>query len=514
MLRSASQCWCARNIFTRRSGGVFCKLVLIRGCQAFSKQAYYANIILAYYAPPRVGGAAAGPTVVRGLLAGAGHHRAAAHGLAGGDGGNQQRLVAVARADAGAAAVAQGRHRPRCDAAGGVPAIGLYLWADRLSRTRDSTDWALARPAFERLEGLYGPQTVDLFAMAENAQCGRFYSKLPAPGGAGVDAMRISSRSDNAWANPPFNLLGLVVDKIVREDAAVTLVAPFWPAQPWWPLAVRACTAFLPLPAEEGVFLHGSRTTPVSRPDWRVVVFRFGTACAATVRWDRLVDGLRARRFGWGEGAVTARRLVSAKYQSSTKKNYVNAWERIDAFCQRVNARAMPASPETVVRYMASLYDGGTCAPDTVGSYLAAIWAVHRVAGLPSPTDDPLVADARVGYRRLHTDAAGGLPEVRGPLPPEAVTEPTAIGMATSDAARRRECAGLVLAFLMFNRPWAADNMRARDLRLSPAGFQVQVPVYKMGVLKRGARLAFTIPVAAGGWGEDAPLSMVRRVCT
>eukprot|EP00170_Pyropia_yezoensis_P007031 contig_28667_g7053 len=33
-----------------------------------------------------------------------------------------------------------------------------------------------------------------------------------------------------------------------------------------------------------------------------------------------------------------------------------------------------------------------------------------------------------------------------------------------------------------------------------------------MGVLKRGARLAFTIPVAAGGWGEDAPLSMVRRV--
>lgn len=232
------------------------------------------------------------------------------------------------------------------------------------------------------------------------------------------------------------------------------------------------------------------------------------------MRWDRLVDGMRARRFGWGEGAVTARRLVSAKYQGSTKKNYVNAWERFDAFCERVNARAMPASPETVVRYMASLFDGGTCAPDTVGSYLAAVRAVHRVAGLPSPTDDPLVADARVGYRRLHTEAAGELPEVRGPLPPEAVTELAAIGLTTSDAARRRECAGLVLAYLMFNRPGAAANMRARDLRLTPAGLEVQVPVYKMGVLKRGARLAFTIPVAAGGWSEDAPLRLVRRVWT
>lgn len=87
------------------------------------------------------------------------------------------------------------------------------------------------------------------------------------------------------------------------------------------------------------------------------------------------------------------------KYEGSTKRIYVNAWERFDEFCDRVGARALPASPEAVVRYMASLFDKGTCAPDIVGSYLAAIRAVHRVAGLPSPTDDPLVADARVGYR-------------------------------------------------------------------------------------------------------------------
>lgn len=160
----------------------------------------------------------------------------------------------------------------------------LNLWADRLSRTRDSTDWTLSRHSFERLERLYGPHTVDLFATAENTQCGRFYSKLPAPGGAGVDAMRFSWRGDNAWANPPFNLIGPVVDKAVREGAAVTLVAPYWPAQPWWPTAVRACSAMLRLPAAEGVFKygHGDKASTATRPQWRVVVFRFEGAGHAT----------------------------------------------------------------------------------------------------------------------------------------------------------------------------------------------------------------------------------------
>lgn len=229
-------------------------------------------------------------------------------------------------------------------------------------------------------------------------------------------------------------------------------------------------------------------------------------------RWDLLTRSLRCRRFGWGEGADTARRLVAAKYQGSTKGNYINAWERFVAFCDRIGARPLPAAPEAVVRYMASLHDGGTCAPDTVSSYLTAVRAVHRVAGLPPPTDDTLVADARVELRRLHTVAEGALPEVRGPLPPDVVTQLVAVGLATTDDACRRECAGVVLAYLMFNRPGAAANVRARDVRLTPVGFQVQVPVYKMGVLKKGARLAFTIPVAVGGWAEDPALRLVRRV--
>lgn len=150
----------------------------------------------------------------------------------------------------------------------------LNMWADRLSRTADSTDWCLTRAAFRSLDDVFGPLTVDLFASAESAKCGRFYCKLPSPGGSGVDAMNRSWANENAWANPPFNLVGPTVAKIVRDKATVTLVAPRWRAQPWWPVAVAACSGYRLLPRRLGVY---PRTThPAAKsPTWQAVVFRF-----------------------------------------------------------------------------------------------------------------------------------------------------------------------------------------------------------------------------------------------
>lgn len=224
------------------------------------------------------------------------------------------------------------------------------------------------------------------------------------------------------------------------------------------------------------------------------------------------MDGLRAMRFGHGEGAVEARQLLAAKYQSSTMQRYVNAWEAFERFCLRNGLRALPAEPSTIVRYMGSYLAAGAVQPDTLYGYLAAVKAVHRVAVHPSPTDDADVADARVGFRRLHVQVAGALPEQRGPLPPEVVLDFAHLGLSTTDATIQRECAGVVLGYLMCNRPGAAANLRARDLHLTGAGFRVQIPVYKMGVLKRGERVAFLIPTDPAGWEVDAPLRLVRRV--
>jgi len=98
--------------------------------------------------------------------------------------------------------------------------------ADKLSRARDSTDWSLSDRAFRRLETMYGPHSVDLFATSLNHKCGRFYSATADPGTAGVNAMQQSWRGENCWCNPPFQLIASVLDKILRQGAAATLIAP------------------------------------------------------------------------------------------------------------------------------------------------------------------------------------------------------------------------------------------------------------------------------------------------
>lgn len=45
------------------------------------------------------------------------------------------------------------------------------------------------------------------------------------------------------------------------------------------------------------------------------------------------------------------------KYEPSTQRNYVNAWERFVNYCDRTCALALLASPEWVVCHMASLLE-------------------------------------------------------------------------------------------------------------------------------------------------------------
>lgn len=100
--------------------------------------------------------------------------------------------------------------------------------------------------------------------------------------------------SDNCWVNPPFQLIGSVLDKILRTKARATLIVPVWSAQPWWQRAVETCASWEELPKAEGVFTHDTQTTPAKAPKWRVAAFRFdgrvtrspvscaGSACATT----------------------------------------------------------------------------------------------------------------------------------------------------------------------------------------------------------------------------------------
>lgn len=159
----------------------------------------------------------------------------------------------------------------------------LNAWADRLSREHDSTDWTLRLSTFQRLNAQYGPHSVDLFASTANARTPRFYARWLCPGALAANSLAHNWSGENAWSNPPFHLMGAVVHKIVASRASFTLVAPEWRAQPWWQRAMDNCSEWTRLPAEDGVYTHGSRSTPAPTPFWRTVVFRFvGTPRCAT----------------------------------------------------------------------------------------------------------------------------------------------------------------------------------------------------------------------------------------
>ena len=149
------------------------------------------------------------------------------------------------------------------------------VWADKLSRDRDRTDWRLHPCLFRRLSARYGAHSVDLFASSLNTHCPRFYSLPASPGCDAVNGLAQDWSTGNLWANPPFSLIALVLAKIVAEAATVTLILPVWQAQAWWAEALgRANEAFL-LPRSAGLFEAGRSQRPTPDPHWRAAALRF-----------------------------------------------------------------------------------------------------------------------------------------------------------------------------------------------------------------------------------------------
>lgn len=203
-----------------------------------------------------------------------------------------------------------------------------------------------------RLEGLVAVHcrlpvarrhTVDIVTSAENAKCGRYYSTLPSSHICGVDALEHSWSGESDWANTPFNLVGpenlqdctragdghprgaRVADAAAVATRGRCMQQPRGASPEPGGLHQRLSAHSLGAQvAARGLLARARRRDRVARVD----------------RWNILADGLRAQRFGVGEAAATAQRLVRAMCQIATKRDYVNAWERFAAFRDRTCARA------------------------------------------------------------------------------------------------------------------------------------------------------------------------------
>ena len=81
---------------------------------------------------------------------------------------------------------------------------------------------------------------------------------------------------------------------------------------------------------------------------------------------------------------------LEGAYADATIRSYRSDCSAFAAWCRRKRVRALPATPETIARYIEA--SAGMVRPTTLKRRLAAIAKLHRLTGNSSPTEDEIVA--------------------------------------------------------------------------------------------------------------------------
>lgn len=113
--------------------------------------------------------------------------------------------------------------------------------ADQLSRSNQmlAGEWSLHQQVMTQISQHWFPPEVDLFATRWNAKLPKFVSPIPDPKAWKVDAMSFPWSDMVVYLFPPSSMMNKVVQKLALDAPRAILIAPWWPAQPWWQSLVR-----------------------------------------------------------------------------------------------------------------------------------------------------------------------------------------------------------------------------------------------------------------------------------
>ena len=127
--------------------------------------------------------------------------------------------------------------------------------------------------------------------------------------------------------------------------------------------------------------------------------------------------------------------LASAHLAGATAEAYGNKWRQFEVFCSERGLTALPATPQTVALYVASLSTRGSIAPGSVQQYLSAINAVHRDLQMPDPSPalGPVIDAVRAGWAHSYSARPNAMPSQRIALPAAVAYE--ALQLAASPSA-------------------------------------------------------------------------------
>ena len=97
--------------------------------------------------------------------------------------------------------------------------------------------------------------------------------------------------------------------------------------------------------------------------------------------------------------AASAAGYAEAATALNTRRAYRSAWRTFAAWCESQHVQALPAEATKVAIYLAARADSGRSV-SSIQTDLAAIRKAHEVAGVASPTAEPVVRQVTKGIRR------------------------------------------------------------------------------------------------------------------
>ena len=107
--------------------------------------------------------------------------------------------------------------------------------ADKLSRVlNENTEWAMSQNVFDRIRLIFPEIDINLFASHLNNKLDKYVSWFSDPDATHCDAFTMDWSKLNAYAFPPFGLVGNVLRKVQTDHADLIIVVPDWKSQYWF----------------------------------------------------------------------------------------------------------------------------------------------------------------------------------------------------------------------------------------------------------------------------------------
>lgn len=173
----------------------------------------------------------------------------------------------------------------------------LNIRADALSRAgkklNDDMEWALNSWVFDCIQRKMGKCHIDLFASSKNFKLGQYVSYLPDNGAFAVNAFSLSWNNDlQMYAFPPFSVIGHLLQKLREDTANITLVAPIFPSQPWFPQLLQQISgqSYI-LPKLNNLLYHPTKNIQHRLTKMRMGAFKLsGNASSVQAYQNKLVS--------------------------------------------------------------------------------------------------------------------------------------------------------------------------------------------------------------------------------